>query len=270
MAVLCFFYALRGLCILLQPLDFVLFLCYNNVGDIMRNVIITGGTRGIGKAITEAFLENGDRVFAVFEKNSECAAECEKLGAITICADISKTEGVQRVFDIVHKYGKADILINNAGIAQIKPFADITEADWDRMFDVNIKSAFLMSRAVLSDMLLEKYGKIINVSSVWGQTGGSCEVHYSASKAAMVGFTKALAKELGLSGICVNCIAPGVIATDMNKMLDDDTVSELTEEIPLNRIGTPEDIANTALFLASDKADYITGQVIAVNGGMYI
>ena len=237
----------------------------------MRNVIVTGGTRGIGDSISRVFLENGDRVFAVYKKNDKTAQEfAKKTGAIVIKADISKKEGVSAVFDEVRKYGKTDILINNAGISEIKPFADITESDWDKIFAVNVKGAFLMSQAALSDMLYDKKGKIINISSIWGQTGASCEVHYSASKAALIGFTKALAKELGLSGICVNCVAPGVIDTDMNAHLTSKEMDDLKEEIPLNRIGNPQDIAKTVFFLASDAAGYITGQVFGVNGGMVI
>lgn len=237
----------------------------------MRNIIVTGGTRGIGASISREFIENGDRVFAVYEKNDIVAQEFQKsTGAIIIKADVSKKEGVSSVFDVVRKYGKTDVLVNNAGISEIKPFADITEEDWDKIFQVNVKSAFLMSKQALSDMLFSKKGKIINISSIWGQTGGSCEVHYSASKAAIIGFTKALAKELGLSGIQVNCVAPGVIKTDMNAHLTGEDLQALTEEIPLNRIGTPEDIAKTVFFLASDNANYITGQVFGVNGGILI
>ncbi|HAL62949.1 MAG TPA: 3-oxoacyl-ACP reductase [Clostridiales bacterium] len=237
----------------------------------LRNVIVTGGTRGIGASISREFIENGDRVFAVYEKNDIVAQEFQKsTGAIIIKADVSKKEGVSSVFDVVRKYGKTNVLVNNAGISEIKPFADITEEDWDKIFQVNVKSAFLMSKQALSDMLFSKKGKIINISSIWGQTGGSCEVHYSASKAAQIGFTKALAKELGLSGIQVNCVAPGVIKTDMNAHLTGEDLQALTEEIPLNRIGTPEDIAKTVFFLASDNANYITGQVFGVNGGMLI
>lgn len=237
----------------------------------MRNIIVTGGTRGIGAEISRAFLGNGDRVFAVYEKDDKTAQEfAEKTGAIIIKADISQKDGVLKVFNEVRKYGKTDVLVNNAGISQIKPFADITEEDWDRIFAVNVKSAFLMSKEALSDMLVHKKGKIINISSIWGQTGGSCEVHYSASKAALIGFTKALAKELGLSGIQVNCVAPGVIKTDMNAHLGDEEMSVLKEQIPLNRIGTPQDVAKTVIFLASEGADYITGQIFGVNGGMLI
>ena len=239
--------------------------------SLLRNIIVTGGTRGIGGAISREFLKNGDRVFAVYEKDDKSAHDFEnKTGAIIIKADVSKKEGVSSVFDEVRKYGKTDVLVNNAGISEIKVFADITEEDWDKIFQVNVKSAFLMSKEAISDMLYRKQGKIINISSIWGQTGGSCEVHYSASKAAIIGFTKALAKELGLSGIQVNCVAPGVIQTDMNSHLTVDEMKELTEEIPLNRIGTPEDIAKTVFFLASDSANYITGQVFGVNGGMLI
>lgn len=237
----------------------------------MRNIIVTGGTRGIGAAISREFLKNGDRVFAVYEKDDKSAQDFEnETGALTIKADISKQKGVSTVFNEVKKYGKTDVLVNNAGISQIKVFSDITEEDWDKIFQVNVKSAFLMSKAALCDMLFNKKGKIINISSIWGQTGGSCEVHYSASKAALIGFTKALAKELGLSGIQVNCISAGVIKTDMNSHLTSDELNALKEQIPLNRIGTPEDIAKTAFFLASNDADYITGQVFGVNGGMLI
>lgn len=237
----------------------------------MRNVIVTGGTRGIGAAVSREFIKSGDRVFAVYEKDEKTAQEFAiDTGAIIIKADISKKEGVLTVFNEVRKYGKTDVLVNNAGISEIKPFADITESDWDKIFDVNVKSTFLMSKEALSDMLIDKKGKIINISSIWGQAGGSCEVHYSASKAAVIGFTKALAKELGLSGIQVNCVAPGVIKTDMNAHLTLDEINSLKEEIPLNRIGTPEDVAKTVLFLASDGANYITGQVFGVNGGMNI
>ena len=237
----------------------------------MRNVIVTGGTRGIGAAISQAFLENGDRVFAVYEKDDKTAQDfAAKTGAIIIKADVSQKDGALKVFKEVRKYGKTDVLVNNAGISQIKPFADITESDWDKIFSVNTKSAFLMSKEALTDMLTDKKGKIINISSIWGQTGGSCEVHYSASKAAIIGFTKALAKELGLSGIQVNCIAPGVIKTDMNAHLTDEDLESLKDEIPQNRIGTPVEIAKAALFLASDDSSYITGQVLGVNGGMLI
>ncbi len=237
----------------------------------MRNVVITGGTRGIGAACTRLFAQNGDRVFALY-RSDNASAECiaEETGAYIIKADVSVPEDVDAAVREIHRCGQIDVLINNAGIAQIKMFSDITNADWDEMMNVNVKSAFLMTQAVLPDMIHEKRGKIINVSSMWGQTGGSCEVHYSASKAAVIGFTKALAKELGPSGICVNCVSPGVIATDMNACIDKEAAEELKNEIPLGRIGSAEDAAKSIFFLAGKDADYITGQVLAVNGGIVI
>ena len=242
------------------------------MGDFMRNVVITGGSRGIGAACAEAFSKNGDRVFIIYEKNDACAETvAKKTGATPIKADISREDDVKKAADTIHSLcSRIDVLINNAGISEIKVFNDITAADWDRIFAVNVRGAFLMTQAFLSDMINKKSGKIINISSIWGQTGGSCEVHYSASKAALIGFTKALAKELAPSGICVNCVAPGVIETEMNAFLDEETKVALLEEIPSGRIGTAEETAKTVLFLASDAADYITGQVLSVNGGMYI
>ena len=175
------------------------------------------------------------------------------------------------MIEFIHKnYGRISVLINNAGISQQKLFCDITENDWDKMFDVNIKGMFLVTKLVLPDMIHDKYGKIINFSSMWGVTGGSCEVHYSASKAAVIGFTKALAKEVGPSDINVNCIAPGVIDTEMNSYLDDETKRELCSETPLCRMGTANEIAKIAYFLSTDDASFITGQVISPNGGIVI
>ena len=238
----------------------------------MRNVVITGGSRGIGAACAKVFSQNGDRVFIIYEKNETAAKQvCESCGAIPIKADVSSKMAVEAVADEIHqKYGKVDVVINNAGISQIKLFSDVTQADLERMFGVNMYGAFYVSQAFLSDMINKKSGKIINISSMWGEVGASCEVHYSASKSAMIGFTKALAKELAPSGITVNCITPGVIDTEMNAELDAETKEELISEIPLMRMGKAEEVANLALFLASDKADYITGQVIGISGGMVI
>lgn len=238
----------------------------------MRNVVITGGSRGIGAACAEKFAENGDRVFIIYEKNDTAAkAVAEKCGAIPIKADISAKSGAEIAEKAVHEIcNGVDVLINNAGIAQIKMFCDITEADWNRMFDVNMKSAYLMTQSFLPDMVSRKSGKIINISSMWGQVGASCEVHYSASKAAVIGFTKALAKELAPSGICVNCVCPGVIETEMNSMLDAETKAALREEIPAMRMGDAREVAESVFFLASAGADYVTGQILGVNGGMVI
>lgn len=229
----------------------------------MKNVLITGGSRGIGAETVRQFAKNGYNVTFTYEKSYKKAEELSKeTGATAIKCDVADYDEVLKKLKI-----KADILINNAGIAQQKLFTDITEQDWDRMFDVNIKGMFNVTKAVLPNMINNKYGRIINVSSMWGITGASCEVHYSASKSAVIGFTRALAKEVGPSGITVNCIAPGVIDTDMNKNFD---VSELKEETPLCRIGKVTDIVPSMLFLASHDASFITGQVLGINGGIVI
>lgn len=238
----------------------------------MRNVVITGGTRGIGEALARAFSKCGDRVFIVYEK-SEAQAQSlkEELGVIPVQCDISKKEDVIRAVEEIHKVTPfVDVLINNAGISQIKLFSDITEDELKRMFGVNMFGTFFMTQELLSDMIHKKQGKIINISSMWGEVGASCEVHYSASKSAVIGFTKALAKELAPSGITVNCITPGVIETDMNAVLGAEEREELIGEIPLMRMGKPCEVANLALFLASCDADYITGQIIGISGGMVI
>lgn len=238
----------------------------------MKNVLITGGSRGIGRACVYEFAKAGYRVF--FNYNNS-RADAEKIsadtGAVAVRVDISKSDEVKKMADYIHeKYGRIDVLINNAGIAEQKLFTDISENDWDKMFDVNIKGMFLVTKAFVGDMIYKQSGKIINVSSMWGITGASCEVHYSASKSAVIGFTKALAKELGPSKICVNCIAPGVIETEMNSHLSKEDFDVLCEETPLERIGKPEEVAKTALFLASDNSSFITGQVINVDGGYII
>ena len=237
----------------------------------MRNVLITGASRGIGAECAREFTRNGDRVFINYN-SSRTAAEkiAAETGAIPVKADVSNFDEVNKMREIIGGYGRLDVLVNNAGISQIKMFTDITESDWDNMFSVNVKGMYLVTRAFVGDMIAAKSGKIINVSSMWGVTGGSCEVHYSASKAAVIGFTKALAKEFGPSGINVNCIAPGVIDTDMNVHLGNDDLDALKDETPLMKIGTPEDVAKTVFFLASKNADFITGQVVNVDGGMVI
>lgn len=235
----------------------------------MKNVIITGGSRGIGAACVREFISMGCRVFFTYKSSDEKASSLsDETGAIAIKADVSSLSDMTRAAEIVHSYGTADIIINNAGISQIKLFQDITEEDWDRMFDVNIKGMYVTVKTFISDMINKKSGRIINIASMWGEEGASCEVHYSASKAAVIGFTRALAKELGPSQITVNCVSPGVIETEMNAHLSSEDISVLREETPVGRIGTPEEIAAAVRFLSSDSSGFITGAVLSVNGGI--
>lgn len=242
-----------------------------------KTVLVTGASRGIGKATAQLFAANGYRVAVNYNQSQyEACALVEDLlaqnqTAFAVCADVSDPRQVcDMVEQVMEQFGSIDVLINNAGIAQQKLFTDLTEDDWDHMFDVNVKGLFHCCQAALPRMITAKQGKIINISSIWGIAGASCEVHYSAAKAAVIGFTKALAKEVGPSNIQVNCIAPGAIQTDMNAHLREDELQEIISQIPLQRMGRPQEIAETCLFLASDRADYITGQVISPNGGWVI
>ncbi|MDX5684183.1 SDR family oxidoreductase, partial [Clostridioides difficile] len=186
-------------------------------------------------------------------------------------ADISNREDVEDMVDYcIKEFGGLDVLVNNAGVSQDKLFTDITDEDWDNMMNINLKGSFYCSQVALKYMISEKKGNIINISSIWGISGASCEVHYSITKAGIIGMTKALAKEVGPSNIRVNSIAPGVINTDMLSGYNEEDIDALVEETPLMRLGTPEDIANCAIFLASDKSNFITGQVISPNGGFVI
>ncbi len=236
--------------------------------------LITGGAKGIGEAIVKRLLKDGYKVAFTYNNSEEKAQNtCSKLGSDCKAykLDITDSNAVKAVVDDIEKnFGEIQVLVNNAGIAQQALFTDITDEMWHRMIETNLSGAFYCSRAVLRYMINRKSGKIINISSIWGETGGSCEVHYSASKAGLIGMTKALAKEVGLSGITVNSVSPGVILTDMTSHFDEETMNALKEETPLNRIGTPEDVAGAVSFLASKDADFITGQNISVNGGMNI
>ena len=243
----------------------------------MKTVIITGASRGIGAACARLFAQEGWAV-AVNYRNSREKAEaladaiCREGGvALAIPADIGNAVDVERLFSTAEKeLGTVEALINNAGIAQQKLFTDLTEEEWDELFRVDVKGVFLCCRRALPVMIRRQKGCIVNISSMWGQVGASCEVHYSAAKAAVIGLTKALAKEAGPSGIRVNCIAPGVIQTEMNGHLSPEVLEELREETPLEVLGTPEDVAKSALFLCSPESSFITGQVLGVNGGMVI
>lgn len=238
----------------------------------MKTAIVTGGAKGIGAAIVKRLVRDGYKV-ALCYNNSDLQANslCGELGenCKAYKLDITDSVAVNNTFaDIEKNFGEIAVLVNNAGIAEQTLFTDITDEMWNKMIETNLSGAFYCSRAVLKYMINRKRGKIVNISSIWGEIGGSCEVHYSAAKAGLIGMTKALAKEVGLSGINVNCVSPGVILTDMTSHFDEDTMNELKNETPLNRIGTPEDVAGAVAFLVSKDADFITGQDLAVNGGM--
>lgn len=242
-----------------------------------RTVLITGASRGIGRATAVVFAKNGFNVAVNYcrseDKANALIDELKGYGvkAAAYRADVSDKSAVTEMFRRAEaELDKISVLVNNAGIAEQALFSDITEEMWDRMFDVNVKGAYNCTQAALPSMIHEKYGRIVNVSSMWGISGASCEVHYSASKAALIGFTKALAKEVGLSGISVNCVAPGVIETDMNAALSEEAMNVLKEDTPLNRIGAPKDAAEAIFFLSSDKAGFITGQVLSVDGGFIV
>ena len=242
-----------------------------------KTVLITGASGGIGTALTVKFATNGWNV-VVHYNNSYDSAKLLKdslvsngFSVATCPADLTKRNEVFALVDTaINKFGRIDALINNAGISQQKLFTDISEEDWDTMINTNLKSAFLCTQAVLPAMISEKSGKIVNISSMWGVCGASCEVHYSASKAGMIGLTKALAKEVAPSGINVNCIAPGLIETSMNDCYSVEDLAAFVEDIPLGRMGNPSEVAELAYFLCSENADYLTGQVISQDGGVNI
>lgn len=232
--------------------------------------LVTGGSGGIGEAICYKLAEDGYTVVVNYNSNkSQADYIANKIGGISYKADVSNFNEVQSMVDfIVDKFGSIDLLVNNAGISIINLFHEVSQEDIKKILDINLLGVFNCSKSVIKYMISQKSGNIVNISSMWGEVGGSCEVHYSATKSAIIGFTKALAKEVGLSGIRVNCVSPGVIDTKMNGHLSQEDLNSLKEEIPLYRIGTPMEVANVVSFLASDKASYITAQDIAVNGGI--
>ncbi len=230
--------------------------------------IVTGGAKGIGKAIVQALSKNGYIVILDY-RHTVPKKEDFNENVDFFQADVSVNNNCLKVVDhAMGKYGHIDLLVNNAGVDEIKPFTDYTDDEFDYIVKNNLYSVFFMSRAVARPMINQKSGSIINISSIWGLTGASCEVPYSMTKAAIDGLTKSLAKELGPSNIRVNSIAPGIIDTDMNQKLSKDDLAKIQDEIPLEKIGSPKDVAN--LVLAIDKNRYITGQVIQINGGWYI
>ena len=242
---------------------------------VNKVIVVTGSSRGIGAEIVKLLAKSGHTVILNYNKSEDCAKsvenELKNLGYTVdiFKADVSKKEEAESLIKFVlEKYGRIDVLINNAGISQTKLFTDITDEDWQNMMDNNLNSAFYCTRETVKNMIHNKQGLIINMSSIWGVTGASCEVHYSTAKAGLIGFTKALAKELGPSNIRVNAIAPGIIDTDMCKEYFAEEKEKIKEEIPLERIGTAENIAKCVKWLIED--DYVTGEVISINGGWNI
>ena len=232
----------------------------------MATVVITGGSRGIGAAAVKLFAQKGHRVFFLYEKEHEAAsAVAEATGATPICCDVADGAAVKEAFAQIPS---VDILICNAGIVHVGLMSQMVESAWDRIFDVNVKGVYHCVNAAMPAFLRKQKGCVITVSSMWGQVGASCEAAYSATKGAVIGLTKALAKELGPSGIRVNCVAPGVIMTDMCANIDPRILEEMAQENCVGRNGTPEDVAKAFAYLA--EAEFISGEVLAVNGGYVI
>lgn len=232
----------------------------------METTVITGGSRGIGAAAVARFAQRGDRVVFLYEKDHEAARKVARAtGAEAICCDVADGEAVRRAFASI---GHLDNLILCAGICRYGLLQDLSEEDWDRIFAVNVKGIYTCVKAAMPAFLQAQKGSIVTVSSMWGQVGASCEAAYSATKGAVIALTKALAKELGPSGIRVNCVAPGVILTDMCASVAPEVLDELAEETPVGRNGKPEDVARAMEYLAG--AEFITGEVLAVNGGYVI
>lgn len=232
----------------------------------MSNVVITGGSRGIGAAAVEFFAARGDRVHFLYEKEHEKARiVAEKTGATPICCDVADGQAVKVAFE---KIEDVDILVCNAGIMWFGLLSQMPEADWDRLFDVNVKGVYHCVNAAMPHFLKKQAGSIVTVSSMWGQVGASCEAAYSATKGAVIALTKALAQELGPCGVRVNCVAPGVILTDMCANVAPETLEELKQETPVGRNGTPADVAKAIAYLAD--AEFVTGQILGVNGGFVI
>ena len=241
-------------------------------GFLAKVVLVTGGSRGIGKAVCEKFAAEGYTVAVNYEKSREKAESlAEKIGGKAYCADVSDYCAVCSMFDKIEaELGEVSVLVNNAAISTFGLFQDCTDEEWERIFGVNVKGVFNCSKRAVGNMLKNQSGSIVNISSIWGVTGGSCECHYSATKAAVIGYTKAMAKELGPSGIRINCIAPGAVDTDMNARFTKEDLEAVAEESVLGYIAKPKEIAEAVFFAASEKASYMTGAVINVNGGSVI
>lgn len=242
-----------------------------------KTVLITGASKGIGAATAILFAEKGYNVVMNYNNSVQSALILQKslvesgYKVIAYQANVTNRIDVElMVKETIERFGSIDVLINNAGVASQGLFTDISDIEWNEVLDVNLNGVFNVTQAVLPYMIRQKSGSIINISSMWGQVGASCEVAYSAAKAGVIGLTKALAKEVGPSGVRVNCIAPGLIETGMNQELTLEDVAAIVDETPLGRIGSTNDVASSALFLASDESSFITGQVLGVNGGYII
>lgn len=234
-----------------------------------KTVIVTGVTRGIGKQIAISLADEGYFVIGFYKNSEKNAKELEKNSNIkTYKCDITDSKQVEEIAEEILKNNNIYAIINNAGVAKTSLFCDVSEQDFDNIMNTNVKGAFLVTKAFLPNMISKKAGRIVNISSIWGVCGGSCEVVYSASKSAVIGMSKALSRELGPSSITVNCIAPGVIETDMISNLSVEDKKALANDTSLQRIGTPKDISGVVSFLLSENADFITGQVITVDGGL--
>jgi len=235
----------------------------------MSVAFVTGGSRGIGAETVKLLSQSGWLVAFCYYSDDVAAEQVAQMtGALKIKADVADEMAIDSAIKQVQReLGEIDLLVNNAALSFAGLFTDISSENWQRMLNVNVNGVLNATKSVLPHMIKNKRGKIINISSVWGQLGASCEVHYSTTKAAVIGFTKALAKEVGPSGITVNCIAPGVIATDMNSRLSAEDLTALADETPLCRIGSATDVAQAVLYLASKGSDFITGQVLGVDGG---
>ena len=238
----------------------------------MKTVLVTGGSRGIGKAIVEQFCKNEYNVAFTYRISDTAANELsERTGALAIKADSLCEDDVKCAIEKVKDaFGDVDVLVNNAAVSSFGTLQDISLDEWNRVIGTSLTGSYLYSKHSISGMLNKKWGRIINISSMWGTVGASCEVHYSAAKAGVIGFTKALAKELGPSGITVNAIAPGMIDTDMNKSFSPEDIKSICDETPVMRIGYPDEIARCVLFLADDASGFITGEIMNVSGGFIV
>ena len=239
--------------------------------------LVTGASGGIGQAIARRLAKDGFSLCLHYHKNEQAARaladelNAQGVRAVALCADLAdEAQATALIEECKKALGEIDVLVNNAGISKQGLLTDLSADEWREMFGVHVDGAFYLSRAALPAMIRKKAGRIIQISSMWGISGGSCEVAYSAAKAALIGFTKALAKEVGPSGIAVNCVAPGVIDTPMNAHLSADDLQALADETPLSRIGTPDEVANAVAFFAGDQSSFITGQVLAVDGGITV